>query len=199
MKIYVCKYCGRETSNKQSHCGHQVRCPANLNRSASSVGCAGWNRGLTVATDERIANQALRAIGKKGHGVKGYKWSNEAKARISQTRRKEYATGTRKPYGGSGKKQWYVCRKTGRSVYLKSSWEVSFVQYCDLAGIEWEYEPIAFVDEKGKNWFPDFLVEGVLYDPGWRDKSELVKVCAMYGYLCYQVTEEDIHLMRMFL
>ena len=204
MKVYVCKHCGREDTNKQAHCSHQGACPKNENRVYNlgrwQLEGNVWNRGLTKDTDERVAKYgALVSASLRGMSTKGRRWNDASKKLLSHARLEEYATGIRKPYGGRGQKQWHYCQAMGKSVYLKSSWEVVFAKYCDLAGIVWEYEPLALVDSTGKTWHPDFMVDGELYDPGWQDKSRLQNVCESHGYVFNHVIHEEIQLMRKFL
>ena len=54
--MLICKYCGKECKNENSHRNHERTCPKNPNRNYKNgmTGKTAWNKGLTKETDERV-------------------------------------------------------------------------------------------------------------------------------------------------
>lgn len=52
-----------------------------------------------------------------------------------------------------------ICNKTK----FKSSWEADFARILNFENLKWEYEPQTFTLEDGRNYTPDFRVNGNIY------------------------------------
>ena len=76
--------------------------------------------------------------------------------RISESQK-----GNKAPWFGKKPPQpktfWIRC-KDGTKVYMRSRWEVCFVQWLNERGYNWRYEPKTFELPAGDAYTPDFYV-----------------------------------------
>lgn len=112
-----------------------------------------WNKGLTAATDKRIALMAEALCGK------GHKQTEAAKAKISKTMRQKGLGGLRKG-SGRGKKGYY------KGVWCDSTWELAYVLYNidhnidfvrNTKGFEYTY------NGGTHRYYPDFMLPDDTY------------------------------------
>ncbi len=151
-------------------------------------------RNMSEAAKRRWQDPDQRAHHSQIHRGKGHPHTEETRRRISQTRRDRLADGSivishlaGRGHGARVEEQWY-----------RSSWEVIFASYCFIADIDFDYESIK-LRHNGRIKIPDFLIDGVIYEVGWSDKSELREACEIAGYEFHQIWWEQIDLMSMFL
>lgn len=88
--------------------------------------------------------------------LSGLQKSESHKLKLSESKK-----GPKHPNYGkkckSGKRSWYKC-PDGKTVSMRSSWEVSFAKYLDMQSVNWQYEPKTFVLSDGSAYTPDFYL-----------------------------------------
>jgi len=87
--------------------------------------------------------------------------SQSARVRSEESKQHHYT------YGNGGK------REDIGNTYFRSNWEANFARICDYNNKEWEYETKTFALSNGRNYTPDFLIEGVYYEikGRWTEKA----------------------------
>lgn len=53
--MLICKYCGKECKNENSHRNHERLCPSNPNRKGSGRGKSGWYKGIFCDSSWELA------------------------------------------------------------------------------------------------------------------------------------------------
>lgn len=78
---------------------------------------------------------------------------------------------------GRGIKQWY------NGMYLRSTYELRFVQYCERNNIEVKPCPFVYVytwEGKSRKYYPDFIVDGVIIEiKGYHTPQVDAKIAAV--------------------
>ncbi len=85
-----------------------------------------------------------------------------------------------------------------KDIYLRSSWEITFAQFCNKVNLEWKYESIR-LPYKGFTKIPDFLIEDILYEVGWHPHYETMEAAYNEGWKICLVGQEVIDSMGSFL
>ena len=164
-----CRWCGRRfkpTSGRAlscSRCVHGTRkCACGCGESVQPVGCSGA-RPLRY-----VHGHNSRGVSHSGSGFKYWSRLSTAKkqaraAKISATIKAQYASGKKLPYYKNSSGGWTLTRKGGQ-FYFKSSWELTFAQLLDSAGMvaKFKYEPFRIpYTYYGKQhmYFPDFWIK----------------------------------------
>ena len=93
-----------------------------------------WNRGLDKNTDTRIAESGKK-VSFALKGKTGKKMSEEAKKKMSESRKKLYASGW-EPTCGRCKKYDYFSPIAGQ-IKLDGKWELATAKYLDSIGVNW--------------------------------------------------------------
>lgn len=99
MKLFICQFCGRETTNPGANKKHENTCKLNPtpvkynyhNKGGPQKGSIPWNKGLTKETSEIISEYAKKnSIKYRGENSSFYgkKHSEETKEKISKSRTK---------------------------------------------------------------------------------------------------------------
>lgn len=201
LDFYECKYCGRITKNKQSHCSHSSGCSKRPDikerlvdrrpKTKEARKNMGWNRGLTKDTDLRVAKsgEKLKETNKflfendpeyrAAKIANGSRLGNdrEAQEKHKQTLLKKYASGEYEPRKGigKGKRGWY------KGYWCDSSYELAWVIYNLEHDIKFHRNNDGFRYEWNgeiKTFFPDFKLEDGTYVEikGWMDPKSKIKV-----------------------
>jgi hypothetical protein len=164
-----CKFCQREINNRGSLVAHENVCKLNPNkiiykRSPNAGRKKGkeyfvWNRGLDKDKDIRIAESAEK-ISVSLKGKPGKKATEEAKKKMSESRKKLYASGW-EPTCGRCKKYDYFSPIAGH-IKLDGKWELATAKYLDSIGVNWIRNRKRFnyikPDGKESTYQPDFYV-----------------------------------------
>lgn len=81
--------------------------------------------------------------------------SEEHKKKLSESKKGKNNPNFGKKSKQHGKRHWFTC-PDGKSVSMRSTWEVAFAEYLNEQNIKWEYEPRTFILENGSAYTPDF-------------------------------------------
>lgn len=94
---YICKFCEKVCKNANSLRNHERLCKENPEKQESSWikfnhERGAWNKGLTKETDERVNKQSKTLteeykFGRLVNAIKGTKYSDEHKKKISESRK----------------------------------------------------------------------------------------------------------------
>lgn len=176
--MYNCKYCGRECKNPNSLRNHERLCKSNPNRQTPSAqgrhtprpdlrGKPSWNKGLTASTDNRVANNRLKAIEgiSKAKQQDPTKFSGRAKSveaedarkrKISSTMKSNPNAGGLRHGSGRGKKGWY------NGFFCDSTYELVYVIYNIDNKIKFKRSKLKYqyiYNNEFHNYYPDFEME----------------------------------------
>ncbi len=202
-KTYPCKHCSRECTSQAQHRGHQGKCKLNPDRKVP---------GRPKGAKDKQKRRPRSDKGKPGpvksethcqalSEARKLKWQDpeyrlkmdagktESNRKQSITKRAKFLSGELSP--NHTRRVHY----NGRT--YRSSWEYIFAAYCDLAGIEFEYEKIRV--QTHKVWISDFLVGKILYEVGWHDHTESVAAFAVEGWTTYIIGKDEIEIMSSYL
>lgn len=130
---------------------------------------AGWNKGLSKLTDERVRKNAT---------AQSLKMKAEAAAMTPDERKQRWGKGHRvggiRKGAGRGKKGWY------KGYWCDSSWELAWVIYQldhgeifvrNTEGFEYTYKGIR------RKFYPDFIIRGTYIEiKGWLDAINKEKI-----------------------
>jgi transposase len=115
-----------------------------------------------------------------GEALKGKPKTETHKAKLSESKK-----GNRNPNFGKrgkshGKRCWYTC-PDGKSVSMRSQWEVWYAEFLRENNMPFQYEPETFILSDGRAYTPDFYLisEGIYVEvKGWltADHKERMKM-----------------------
>lgn len=189
---YSCKYCGKTCKNKNSQSQHQVRCPENPERIATSIpgfnnqGRVAWNKGTTglihhsEETKEKLRESSLRA-----------KEEIQSRPEYAEYRRKMSELAKSRTLGGFHFRRGVIYG----DVKLDSSYEVRVAKdldrnnvawqrcgqfyYKDDAGVEHHYTPDCYLPDYDVYLDPknDYLIENGQKGLPFTDKQKIDWVC----------------------
>lgn len=131
-----------------------------------SLGKSSWNKGLTAATDQRIAKSSQKA---QASLINYYKinppklHTPEAKQKISNDMKARYASGW-ETVCGRAKKYDYVSPIAGK-IKVDGTWELTTAQLLDKIGIQWVRNKKRFdyihLNGNEATYLPDFYLPGI--------------------------------------
>ncbi len=200
--------CGHHRNQK---CSSNCTCNRHNNGKNKGFKSESHKRAMSVAAKkrwnnpeekEKMINIHLNSIKRSPNFTKGFIRSQESKNRQSATRKVKYADGTLTPAKGVGRGRgaYIYSPLIDKIVWVRSTWEQVFVNYCNVAGIKWNYESVRVYCEECDRTHPiDFLVDNELYDPGYADKHHLVKSCKEAGYICHVNLFDELKIMALFI
>lgn len=159
-----CIFCEKEFSKYGSK-NHEKFCELNPNKVAHYAKGVGispvpWNKGLNKEVNEIIRRKALNAVGKRDGRASTPEKEALRKAKISATMKANPKAGGLRINSGKGKKSWYESPIAGK-VYLRSSYELAYVQYLDKQGVNWQANKKGFkyqIGDKIHTYYPDFYL-----------------------------------------
>ena len=186
---YSCKYCGKEFKNGGGKATHEPYCSLNPNKvvrarsplSGTTKGVAPWNKGLSKATDPRVANNAAAvSAATKGKPSKTI-WTDDMRKAKSEWRKQLHKdnpeTHPNRRLAGNRNKMTYPEK-------------VAF-EYLTKLGIEFEHQK-----QIGK-YFPDFVVGNVIIEidgAQWHNAEKdqaRDAVLNSLGYTVYRIDSKD--------
>jgi len=173
--MFTCVYCSKICKNDNSHRNHERQCPKNLNRIYKNgmTGKTAWNKGLTVATDERVAKNAIaiKANAKEIGRCKDPEKEAVRRQKLSMAAKRSGFGGYRENAGRS--KKFRVVDSFGKETVLQSTYELKCSEILNDLGIKWVRPKALKYDNK--NYFADFYLPSVnIYlDPKNSYKSKL--------------------------
>lgn len=106
----------------------------------------------------------------------GKKFSEEHRKKISNAKK-----GNKNPNFGKKCKRkgrhWYVC-PDGKTVSMRSLWEIWYAEYLRMNNVEFKYEPTTFILKDGVAYTPDFLLDTGEYVEvkGWLTEEHKIKM-----------------------
>lgn len=156
MKIkYICKFCGKECKNANSHRNHERLCPSNPERNyvSHTIGHKAWNKGLTKETSESVAKFS-KTYSERYSGENNY-WYGRHHSDETIKKMKKTCGGYRQG-SGRGKHGWY------KGYYCDSSWELAFVIYNLDHNIKFERNNKVFTynyNNEVHTYMPDWLID----------------------------------------
>jgi hypothetical protein len=156
--MFTCVYCSKVCKNDNSHRNHERQCPKNLNRIYKNgmTGKTAWNKGLTVATDERVAKNAIaiKANAKEIGKCKDPEKEVLRRQKLSIAAKRSGFGGYRENAGRS--KKFRVLDSYGKETVLQSTYELKCSEILNELGIEWIRPKALKYDNK--NYFADFYL-----------------------------------------
>lgn len=180
--MYRC-ICGKEFEKHQSyvaHCGHcKIKHPEHANKK-HTCRCAGWNKGLTAATDERVKRNGetyhKRVLeGKIKPAFLGKSIPEETRKKISSSMKGNKNFSVERL--GRGKKGWY------KGFYCASRYELAYIVYCldHNIGIERNKECFEYLyKNEVRRYYPDFIVDNCLIEiKGYHNDLVDIKLSAV--------------------
>lgn len=176
MKLFICQFCGRETTNKGANAKHEKHCKINPNyvkayrspKAGAQKGSTPWNKGKTglqVAWNKGILGSTSGRAGTK----------EKEKERIRKiTEKAKVNNGGFRKGSGRGKKGRY------KGYWCDSSWELAFVIYNLEHGIDFKRNTQGFEYEfngKTRKYYPDFIIDDCYYEiKGYITEQSLEKI-----------------------
>jgi hypothetical protein len=156
MKLFICQFCGRETTNVGANKKHEISCKNNPNSKicgGNKKGNIPWNTGKTGVQI---------AWNKGGVGTfTGRTHSDETKIKMSESKRTLYASGW-ECIAGRCPKYDYESPIAGK-IKVDGSWELEFCRFADEKKLNWKRNkkrfPYTRPDGKTSTYQPDFYVE----------------------------------------
>lgn len=176
MKIFICQFCGRETTNVGANAKHEKHCKSNPNyvkayrspNAGAKKGCTPWNKGTT----------GLQVAWNKG--VKGSTGGRASTPEKEAERIKKITEKARQNNGGLRKGSGRGKKGRYKGYWCDSSWELAFVIYNLEHGILFERNTEGFEYEfngKIKKYYPDFIVDSCYYEiKGYITEQSLTKI-----------------------
>lgn len=141
---------------------------------------AGWNRGLTKGTDDRVKKNAL-SVAAAAKRFMSTLTSEEKKSKYGGPKRWSPNTGGIRAGSGRGKKGWY------KGYWCDSSWELAWVIYNLDHGVSFTRNREGFsysYANKTFKFYPDFKVmDGYVEVKGWVDEKTRAKLSQFSGKL----------------
>ena len=153
----VCRYCGKECKNDNSHRCHERTCPKNSERKyvSHTVGVVAWNKGLTkdTSTSVRSISETYKRKCRTGEIVphmKGKKHTEITKAKLSEAAKRNKLGGCR-----------YSHKFIYKGIRLDSSYELILAQELDKHQVSWiRPKTLSWSDQLGKmhKYYPDLYL-----------------------------------------
>lgn len=156
MSLFICQFCGRETTNPGANKKHENTCKLNPNpvqyvyhnKGGPKKGSIPWNKGLTKETSEIIAKSAKEnSLKFKGenNSFYGKKHSIKTKRRISKSRKKYLEENPdRVPY----RLNHYSKGPSYPEIYWKKIFDENNVRYVEQHPISLYQLDFAILDKK---------------------------------------------------
>jgi hypothetical protein len=176
MKLFICQYCNRETTNVGANSRHEKHCKSNPNyikayrspKAGAKLGSVPWNKGsvgLQIAWNKGIAGSTTgKGSTKELEQIRINKIAEKAKLNNGGLRKGS----------GRGKKGWY------KGYWCDSSWELAFVIYNIDHGIPFKRNTEGFIyNFKGSlhKYYPDFIIDDCYYEiKGYLSEQNLEKI-----------------------
>ena len=151
---FICRFCGKICKNANSLRNHERLCKQNPNRQFTLFSTKNpnvenpWNKGLTKATDERVAKNGF-ALSKAKKGCKGHPHTEEEKAHLRELALQRGAGG------------FFMRRGIDyNGIKLDSTYEVEVAKSLDLNNIKWvRCKRFPYVIEGKLHYYtPDFYL-----------------------------------------
>lgn len=176
--MLLCKYCGKECKNENSHRNHERCCPSNPDRNYKN-GMLG-KKGANHLTYGAIVSQETKD--KLSKLAKGRKLSEETKQKLSIAR-----------------SEW-MKNNPDKTRRKKSYMEVSFGKWLNDRNISFDDEVHFRNNELNKNYFVDFLFEdkkliieldGNQHENRKEHDDERDKFLTKLGYNVFRITHKE--------
>ena len=164
--MYTCKFCEKEFEKFQSLGSHTIWCDKNPNSEKMKnnfyTNVKKSNSDKTVVEKRLKTYRANYLNGKYKNSYKPLTGEDEIKRRekISQTMKFNPNSGGLRCGSGRGVKQWYESKIAGL-VYLRSSYELSYVKFLDDNDINWVGNKKYFLynwNGEQRKYYPDFYL-----------------------------------------
>lgn len=208
-----CKYCGKLCRNINSLINHERLCKMNPNRQTPNrLGCheprhdmrgkPTWNKGLTMYSDDRVANLRLKSLEgiKKAKEIDSTKFTGKAKTaaaeelrriKISNTMKANVNAGGLRLGSGRGKKGWY------NGVFCDSTYELVYVIYNLDNNIKFKRNTSGYkyiYNDELHTYYPDFeLEDGSLVEiKGYYNKRVEAKINSVIDKPIKLLLREDL-------
>lgn len=139
-----CEMCAWEGKGLRQHIWRVHSENGDQHRPSTGKGRAPWNKGLTRATDARIASSAAKIRESKPTPPQ---MTAELREKISRSMRGNRNANHR------GKKVVY------RSIKMDSTWEAGVAAYFDEIGSKWSYGEVCYPLDEKRSYRPDFLLD----------------------------------------
>lgn len=156
MKLFICQFCGRETTNPGANKKHEIGCRNNPN----SKICGGNKKGYVPWNTGKVGVQTAWNKGKPGT-FRGKKHTAETKRKMSESKKALYATGW-ECIAGRCPKYDYESPIAGK-IKVDGSWELAFCEFADKMQLNWERNkkrfPYTKPDGTKSTYQPDFYVK----------------------------------------
>jgi hypothetical protein len=109
---------------------------------------AGQREGKTHSEETRKKISAIH---------KGKTVSKETRIKMSESKKGSLNHNFGKKHKHHGKRHWCKC-PDGKTVSMRSTWEIAYTEHLNQIGTMWKYEPKTFVLEDGRAYTPDFYL-----------------------------------------
>lgn len=156
MKLFICQFCGRETTNAGANKKHEIGCSSNTD----AIKCGGNKKGYKPWNAGKKLHYDVGTKGKPGT-FKGKKHSKETKHKMSESRKALYADGWECVAGRCPKYDYHS--PIAGKIKVDGSWELEFCKFADKLNLNWNRNKKRFwyirPDGKKSTYQPDFYVE----------------------------------------
>lgn len=155
MPIFICQFCGRETTNAGANKKHEIGCSNN----PDAKKCGGNKKGYKPWNTGKKLHYDVGTKGKPG-SFKGRKHTEQTKTKMSDSKKALYASGW-ECVAGRCPKYDYESPIAGK-IKVDGSWELKFCKFADKLKLEWTRNkkrfPYIKPDGTESTYQPDFYV-----------------------------------------